>query len=107
MSNFPQSLHVQVTVESPISQKQPMIYLEVQDHVPPYTYRLYKRRFLGIIGLVSRNDLHLLISIPHSIQVVLNIVAAMAWPWFGPISNNSLSMNQTPSSLSNTVVIQW
>ncbi|GLB37685.1 putative MFS general substrate transporter [Lyophyllum shimeji] len=34
-------------------------------------YRLYKRRFLGLIGLV-----------------LLNVIAAMSWPWFGPISNN-------------------
>ncbi|RDB25138.1 Major facilitator superfamily domain-containing protein 7 [Hypsizygus marmoreus] len=34
-------------------------------------YRLYRRRFAGVVGLV-----------------VLNIVAAMSWPWFGPISNN-------------------
>ncbi|KAF7428316.1 hypothetical protein PC9H_007537 [Pleurotus ostreatus] len=38
------------------------------EHAP---YRLYKRRFAGLLGLV-----------------VLNIVAAMAWPWFGPISND-------------------
>ncbi|CAA7261775.1 unnamed protein product [Cyclocybe aegerita] len=35
------------------------------------SYRLYRRRFVGITALVF-----------------LNIVAAMAWPWFGPISNN-------------------
>ncbi|KAF9484435.1 MFS general substrate transporter [Pholiota conissans] len=35
-------------------------------------YRLYRRRFVGIIALVF-----------------LNIVAAMSWPWFGPISNNT------------------
>ncbi|KXN90846.1 Major facilitator superfamily domain-containing protein 7-a [Leucoagaricus sp. SymC.cos] len=34
-------------------------------------YRLYRRRFSGLIALV-----------------LLNIVAAMSWPWFGPISNN-------------------
>ncbi|KAF9447949.1 MFS general substrate transporter [Macrolepiota fuliginosa MF-IS2] len=34
-------------------------------------YRLYKRRFAGLVALVF-----------------LNIVAAMSWPWFGPISNN-------------------
>ncbi|TFK44255.1 major facilitator superfamily domain-containing protein [Crucibulum laeve] len=37
----------------------------------PVVYRLYRRRFAGIVGLVF-----------------LNIVAAMGWPWFGPISNN-------------------
>ncbi|KAF7361938.1 MFS general substrate transporter [Mycena venus] len=34
-------------------------------------YRLYKRRFVGI--------------------VVLNIVSGMTWPWFGPISNNMVA----------------
>jgi hypothetical protein len=34
-------------------------------------YRLYKRRFAGLIGFV-----------------VLSAVTAMGWPWFGPISND-------------------
>jgi len=34
-------------------------------------FRLYKRRFAGLTGFVF-----------------LNVVAAMSWPWFGPISNN-------------------
>lgn len=34
-------------------------------------YRLYKSRFFGLIGLT-----------------ILNMVSGMAWPWFGPISNN-------------------
>lgn len=38
----------------------------------PLEYRLYKRRFVGVFGLV-----------------VLNVVAAMSWPWFGPISNET------------------
>jgi len=38
----------------------------------PVEYRLYKARFAGITGLF-----------------LLNIVAAMAWPWFGPISNDT------------------
>ncbi|KAL0956303.1 hypothetical protein HGRIS_002460 [Hohenbuehelia grisea] len=33
-------------------------------------YRLYRWRFAGLLGFV-----------------ILNIVAAMGWPWFGPISN--------------------
>ncbi|TFK68705.1 MFS general substrate transporter [Pluteus cervinus] len=35
------------------------------------TYKLYKRRFLGLVGMV-----------------VLSMVSAMPWPWFGPIANN-------------------
>ncbi|KAK2467889.1 hypothetical protein APHAL10511_000184 [Amanita phalloides] len=35
------------------------------------TYRLYKRRFVGLVALV-----------------LLNIVAGLSWPWFGPIANN-------------------
>ncbi|KIY74287.1 MFS general substrate transporter [Cylindrobasidium torrendii FP15055 ss-10] len=38
---------------------------------PAQEFRLYKRRFVGVIGMV-----------------ILNIVSAMCWPWFGPISNN-------------------
>ncbi|KAK0455056.1 major facilitator superfamily domain-containing protein [Armillaria borealis] len=38
----------------------------------PLEYRLYKRRFVGVVDLV-----------------VLNIVTAMSWPWFGPISNET------------------
>ena len=34
-------------------------------------YRLYKRRFLGVLGII-----------------VLNIIGGMNWPWFGPIANN-------------------
>jgi len=42
-----------------------------QEDTQRVTYRLYKRRFAGVVALVF-----------------LNIVAAMVWPWFGPISNN-------------------
>ncbi|KAH8828337.1 major facilitator superfamily domain-containing protein [Flagelloscypha sp. PMI_526] len=35
-------------------------------------YRLYKRRFVGLVGMV-----------------VLNLVGAMGWVWFGPIANNA------------------
>ncbi|KAF8629274.1 hypothetical protein AX17_005852 [Amanita inopinata Kibby_2008] len=41
------------------------------DPTAPAVYRLYKQRFIGLVGLVF-----------------LNIVAAMSWPWFGPISND-------------------
>ncbi|KAG5647055.1 hypothetical protein DXG03_001425 [Asterophora parasitica] len=34
-------------------------------------YRLYRGRFFGLTGLV-----------------LLNVITAMSWPWFGPISNN-------------------
>ena len=34
-------------------------------------YRLYKRRFAGVLGII-----------------VLNIIGGMNWPWFGPIANN-------------------
>lgn len=38
---------------------------------PEVVYRLYKRRFAGLAALIF-----------------LNIVSAMSWPWFGPISND-------------------
>ncbi|EKM52316.1 uncharacterized protein PHACADRAFT_211587 [Phanerochaete carnosa HHB-10118-sp] len=40
-------------------------------HGAPVTYRLYKRRFIGLLGLF-----------------LLNIVAALPNPWYGPIANN-------------------
>ncbi|KAF8514456.1 MFS general substrate transporter [Hysterangium stoloniferum] len=39
-------------------------------HSAPIHYRLYRRRFLGVFGLV-----------------MLNVFAGMNWPWFGPIAN--------------------
>ncbi|KAG7088672.1 hypothetical protein E1B28_012644 [Marasmius oreades] len=48
--------------------------LEVQDdgdQSTPMEYKVYKQRFIGVLGVV-----------------LLNIVGGMAWPWFGPISNN-------------------
>lgn len=35
-------------------------------------YRLYKRRFAGVAGIM-----------------VLNAIGGMNWPWFGPIANDS------------------
>ncbi|KAF7351184.1 MFS general substrate transporter [Mycena sanguinolenta] len=46
--------------------------VRVHSSTANYSYRLYKRRFVGIVGLI-----------------VLNVVSGMTWPWFGPISNNS------------------
>ncbi|KDQ57437.1 hypothetical protein JAAARDRAFT_35153 [Jaapia argillacea MUCL 33604] len=37
---------------------------------PPEAYRLYKRRFTGVLGIF-----------------ILNAVGGMGWPYFGPISN--------------------
>ncbi|KAF5380571.1 hypothetical protein D9615_004653 [Tricholomella constricta] len=52
--------------------------LRIEDYNPAHSevvaYRLYKQRFLGLIGLV-----------------LLNIITAMSWPWFGPISNNMVN----------------
>ena len=45
-------------------------YTDTHDGQP--VYRLYKRRFLGIIGIM-----------------ILNAVGGMNWPWFGPIANDS------------------
>ncbi|KAJ3570015.1 hypothetical protein NP233_g4678 [Leucocoprinus birnbaumii] len=38
---------------------------------PEIVYRLYRRRFVGLFALI-----------------ILNIVSALSWPWFGPISND-------------------
>ncbi|KAF8630320.1 hypothetical protein AX15_002993 [Amanita polypyramis BW_CC] len=42
------------------------------DLMKPPVYRLYKQRFAGLVALVF-----------------LNIITAMSWPWFGPISNRA------------------
>lgn len=39
--------------------------------VPPTEYRLYKRRFSGLLGFI-----------------ILGLVTGMQWSWFGPITNN-------------------
>ena len=41
--------------------------------VTPPSYRLYKHRFAGAFAVF-----------------VLNVVAGMNWPWFGPIANSSM-----------------
>ncbi|THU99971.1 MFS general substrate transporter [Dendrothele bispora CBS 962.96] len=48
--------------------------VEVATTVPVVSqqYRLYRRRFVGMIGMVA-----------------LNIVGGMSWPWFGPIANDT------------------
>ncbi|KAJ7188327.1 major facilitator superfamily domain-containing protein [Mycena filopes] len=61
--------------------------LSVHESTPEY--RLYKRRFVGLVGLARRN-------LPcrpvtHFLQVILNIVSGMSWPWFGPISNDMVA----------------
>ncbi|KAF8902884.1 major facilitator superfamily domain-containing protein [Gymnopilus junonius] len=54
--------------------KQKLESVVVDVVLPMEEYRLYKGRFIGLVALV-----------------VLNIVAAMPWPWFGPIANNLAS----------------
>ena len=38
-----------------------------------HQYRLYKRRFMGLVAIM-----------------VLNCAGGMNWPWFGPIANDSM-----------------
>ena len=54
-------------------------------------YRLYKRRFAGLVGFVSWLVVIHVKTLMQAImwQVILAAVSAMSWPWFGPISNNS------------------
>lgn len=46
--------------------------LNVEEVSNGTTYRLYKWRFAGVVGIMG-----------------LNIVGGMNWPWFGPIANAS------------------
>lgn len=74
------------------------------DVLPSYpTYKLYKRRFSGILGLVSLSNCKL-VSYFIPIQVVLNIVSAMPWPWFGPIANDSRYASEPNPFLSDAVL---
>ncbi|KAF9263409.1 MFS general substrate transporter [Marasmius fiardii PR-910] len=41
------------------------------DQSAPIEYKVYKRRYVGVLGVI-----------------LLNIVGGMSWPWFGPISNS-------------------
>lgn len=68
--------------------------LQEQAHHNPEVvpYRLYKRRYVGLVGLVRRN---LAFADPcfaaenEVPQVFLNFVGGMSCPWFGPIASNS------------------
>jgi hypothetical protein len=57
---------------------------------PESPFRLYKRRFVILVAMVRATH-----PIPYrthkliGLQTMLNLVAGMNWPWFGPISNNS------------------
>ncbi|KAJ7346561.1 major facilitator superfamily domain-containing protein [Mycena albidolilacea] len=53
---------------------QPSTTEVISVHSGSSDYRLYKRRFVGLVGLV-----------------VLNVVSGMTWPWFGPISNDMVA----------------
>ncbi|KAJ3975765.1 major facilitator superfamily domain-containing protein [Lentinula raphanica] len=44
------------------------------DEPPNGPYQLYKRRFVGLVGLVA-----------------LNVVGGLSWPWFGPIANDMVT----------------
>jgi len=60
--------------------------------VPPMEYRLYKRRFSGLLGFVSIIMSQLLARLVstsyHFPQIILGLVTGMQWSWFGPITNN-------------------
>jgi hypothetical protein len=59
---------------------------------PNVEYRLYKRRFVGLSGMVSTDILdgfNVALISGHIPQIALNIVGGMSWPWFGSIANDS------------------
>lgn len=55
----------------------------VQD--PPPQYRLYKRRWAGLVALVRTLYVQRPIQ-SHSSQFFLNIISGASWPWFGSIT---------------------
>lgn len=74
------------------------------DSAPTGPYRMYRRRWFGVFAMVRPFAVEVncvvLISAglgSHGlavgcnwwvVQFILEIVASMSWPWFGPISNN-------------------
>lgn len=58
----------------------------------PTTYRLYKRRWIGLVALVclqTISDGRTHTDFLCALQVLLNIAAGMVLVWFGPIANDS------------------
>jgi len=56
----------------------------------PVQYRLYKRRWCGIVALVrTPRHTRAVDWMPLSRQILLNIVKGMNWVWFGAIANST------------------
>ena len=75
-------------------------------------YKLYRRRFAGLLGIVRhflRDITQRLVDPLHpcpssACQSILNLVSAMAFPWFGPIANSSASIHSHTSPSRNVFI---
>jgi hypothetical protein len=64
-------------------------------------FRLYKRRFVGVVGLVRFSPLrHGWTGTDEAAiaQFLLNVAGGMSYPWFGPIANESELASSLASS---------
>lgn len=58
--------------------------------------RVYKRRWLGLVAIVSRGPYERRVTERHyTRQIFLNIVGGMPLVWFGPIADSSRSSTVT------------
>lgn len=99
-SSLPQDSDSQKTIDGLLSKERDLSHVEHatrRDEPPVVQYRLYRRRFTGMIALVCYYYHSKLGGLTRGrTQILLNIIAAMSWPWFGPISNNGASLINTP-----------
>lgn len=79
------------------------------DSAPTGPYRMYRRRWFGVFAMVRPFALAVRCGVQlvrafvfgpmglavacdrRVVQFILEAVASMSWPWFGPISNNGAS----------------
>lgn len=78
------------------------------DSAPTGPYRMYRRRWFGVFAMVRPFALEVRCGVQlvrafvfgpmglavacdrRVVQFILEAVASMSWPWFGPISNNGV-----------------
>jgi hypothetical protein len=82
--------HSQAKVLSPSPASELAVSALGPDATATVPYRLYKRRWLGVIAMVCTVFLFTPISADAKNygQFALEVVGSASWPWFGPISNN-------------------
>jgi hypothetical protein len=77
------------TSEASNSSKGMIRMKEVLEPAPEVPYRLYRWRFVGMIGMVLLFIEYVELRRLKTAQMTLNIAAGMNTVWFGPITNKS------------------